>query len=149
MKTNKTFFNGLLLLVLLSIVSCNNNKNSEPLKLSGKWIMTVTEINNQNSIDSSISKTDTTFNSLFRGISYIPDNSEWNFVNDSVLIVSKLNNTMYKPDTLAYKISLNTNTLTLFSGDNTETYPMKILSVKQLELDFGDRDVTYMLNREL
>lgn len=149
MKTNNIFFNGLVLMALLSIVSCNTNKNSEPLKLSGKWIMIVTEINNRNSIDNSISKTDKTFNSLFRGLTNIPDKSEWNFVNDSVLIVSKLNNITYKPDTLTYKISLKSNTLTLFSGDDTETYPIKIFSVNQLELDFGEKDVSYVLNRKL
>ena len=148
MKTNKTFFNGLALLALLSIVSCNTNKNSEPLKLSGKWIMTVTEINNQNSIDNSITKSDTTFNSLFRGISYIPDNSEWNFVNDSVLIVRNLKDQTNKPDTLVYKISLKGDTLMLFSKDGVEKYPLKMLSAERVELDFGDEAFSYQLNKK-
>jgi len=148
MKTNKTFFNGLALLALLSIVSCNTNKNSERLKLSGKWIMTVTEINNQNSIDNSITKSDTTFNSLFRAMTYIPDNSEWNFVNDSLLILSKLNDQTYKPDTLVYKISRKGDTLMLFSKSEVEKFPLKILSADRFELDFGDQTVLYQLNKK-
>ncbi|HAQ37821.1 MAG TPA: hypothetical protein DCQ58_04870, partial [Saprospirales bacterium] len=142
------FFNGLVLLSLLSIVSCNTNKNSEPLKLSGKWIMTVTEVNNQNSIDNSIFKTDTTFNSLFRGLTYIPQNSEWSFVNDSVLIVRTQNNQTYKPDTLVYKISQKGDTLKVFSKDGVEKFPIKALSANRFELDFGDQTVTYQLNRK-
>ena len=149
MKTNKTFFNGLVLLALLSIVSCNTNKNSEPLKLSGKWIMTVTEVNNQNSIDNSIFKTDTTFNSLFRGLKYISDNSEWNFVNDSVLIVRNQNDQTFKPDTLVYRISQKGDTLMVFSNDGVEKFPLKMLSATRFELDFGDQTVSYQLNMEL
>jgi len=79
-------------------------------------------------------------------MTYISDNSEWNFVNDSVLIVRKLNDQTYKPDTLVYKISQNTDTLILFSKDVVEKYPLKILSASWFELDFGDLTVSYQLN---
>lgn len=146
MKANKNFFTGLFLLTIVTILSCNSNNYSEAFRLQGKWLMKVTERGNQNSTFNSITNADTTFNSLFQGMTYIPDNSEWNFVNDSVLIVRKLNDHTYKPDTLVYKISQNTDTLILFSKDVVEKYPLKILSASWFELDFGDLTVSYQLN---
>lgn len=148
MKANKNFFTSLFLLTIVTFLSCNNYNNPKTLKLSGKWIMTVTEINNQNSTANSITKTDTTFNSLFRAMTYIPDNSEWSFVNDSVLIIRNLNKQTYKPDTLVYKVSQKGDTLILFSNDEVENYPIKMQSAKRFELDFGDQTVLYQLNKK-
>jgi hypothetical protein len=79
-------------------------------------------------------------------MTYIPDNSEWNFVNDSLLIVRNLNNQTDKPDTLVYKISQKGDSLLVFSKNEVDKFPLKMLSAERFELDFGDEAFSYQLN---
>jgi len=91
---------------------------------------------------------DTTFNSLFRALSYIPDNTEWNFADDSVLIISKTDNIDYMADTVAYKISRNSDTLLILSDDFVEKFPVRRMDANRFELDFGDPAFSYQLIRK-
>lgn len=144
MKSNKNLLSGLFLSALVAIFSCNSKNNSETFKLHGKWLMTVTE----RSIFNSNLNADTSLNSLFRGISYIPDNSEWYFVNDSILIVCKLNNNTYKPDTLVYKLCQYGDTLMIASKEVVKKYAIHRMDANRFELSFGDRTVSYQLNKK-
>jgi hypothetical protein len=144
MKTKSRFFTGIVLFAIFSFFSCNRSNNTQSLELVGIWVMTVTE-NNQE--ESSV-KSDTTFNSLFNGLKYIPNNSEWNFINDSVMILSRLNDSVYKPDTVFYKINYSGNSLIILSENDELNYPIRILDPNQIELGLGDKTVTCKLTKK-
>lgn len=147
MKTINNSFIQVLLFAFCFILSCTNGKkNNEPV-LSGRFIMSVVEKDKNGTAKKAEAKSDTTFNSLFRAMTYIPDNNELNFVNDSILIVRNLNIQTQKPDTLVYKISQKGDTLQVFSKDWIEKFPLKILSANRFELDFGDQAVLCQLNK--
>ncbi len=148
MKTINSSFIQVLLFAACLIVSCTNGKKNNESNLSGSFIMSVIEKDKNQTGAKAEAKSDTTFNSLFRAMTYIPDNSEWNFVNDSLLIVRNLNNQTNKPDTLVYKISQKGDTLLVFSKNEVDKFPLKMLSAERFELDFGDQTVTYQLNRK-
>lgn len=130
------------------IISCSGGNKVNESILSGRFIMKVYE----RKVDETSSMTeagrDTTFNSLFRELSYIPDNTEWNFADNSVLIVSKKGNDDIKPDTVVYKISSKGDTLLIMSADYVEKFPLKKLDSDRFELDFGDPTVSYQLIRK-
>ncbi|MFN8256482.1 MAG: hypothetical protein U0W24_12370 [Bacteroidales bacterium] len=148
MKTINISFTQVFLFAACFILSCTgNNKNNESI-FSGRFILSVIEKDKNGTATKAKLKSDTTFNSLNRGMAYIPDSSEWNFVNDSVLFLSKLNDLTYKPDTLVYKISRKCDTLMVFSKNEAEKFPLKKLFDDRLELDFGDQNFLCQLNKK-
>lgn len=143
MKTKIKLFSGIISLTALIIFSCIRT-NTKNLDLVGVWVMTVTELNQHETINNS----DTTFNSLYSGLKYIPNSSEWNFINDSALVVSKTIDSADKPDTVIYKINHSGDSLIIISQMEELKYPLKIVNPNQIELDMGDKTVTYNLTKK-
>ena len=133
-----------ILLVLLSL-SCKRSQESQILKFKGILTLTVSEKNLPKSETESEITTDTTFKSLFRGLEYIPDNSEWNFTNDSVLIVSGITNNNAVSDTVIYRINASGNYLLI--GSNLDILKFKILThePERIVLEPEDGNVIYTL----
>lgn len=148
MKTKYKFLTSIILPVVLVIISCSGASKSGESILSGRFIMKVAERNVDETFSMKKAGRDTTFNSLTRALSYIPDNTEWNFADDSVLIISKTDNIDYMPDTVAYKISRNSDTLLILSDDFVEKFPVRRMDANRFELDFGDPAFSYQLIRK-
>ena len=151
MKTNITKFAAIGVLLVLSSLSCKRSQESQDLKFAGIWTLTVSEKNLPNSATESEIKTDTTFKSLFRGLEYIPDNSEWNFTNDSVLIVSNINNINAEYETVKYRLNPSGDYLIIESKQ--DIMKIKILNHEPerivLEPEDGNVIYTLTLNKKL
>jgi hypothetical protein len=52
------------------------------------------------------------------------------------------------PDTVAYKISRNSDTLLILSDDFVEKFPVRRMDANRFELDFGDPAFSYQLIRK-
>lgn len=144
MKAKISKFAVVGVLLVLSSLSCNRSQESQDLKFAGIWTLTVSEKNLPKSETEGEIKTDTTFKSLFRGLEYIPDNSEWNFTNDSMLII-KTNYKPAEPDTVSYRINASGDYLMIESKQDMKK--LKILTHKpdRIVLDPEDGNVIYTL----
>lgn len=144
MKAKISKFAVVGILLVLSSLSCNRSQESQDLKFAGIWTLTVSEKNLPKSETEGEIKTDTTFKSLFRGLEYIPDNSEWNFTNDSMLII-KTNYKPAEPDTVSYRINASGDYLMIESKQDMKK--LKILTHKpdRIVLDPEDGNVIYTL----
>lgn len=133
-----------ILLVLLSL-SCKRSLESQDLKFTGIWTLTVSEKKLPKLETESEIKTDTTFKSLFRGLEYIPDNSEWNFTNDSVLIVSKINNNNTEPETVKYRINPSGDYLIIESKQDMMKLKILTHEPERIVLEPEEGNVIYAL----
>ena len=145
MKAKISKFAVVGVLLVLSSLSCNRSQESQDLKFAGIWTLTVSEKNLPKSETEGEIKTDTTFKSLFRGLEYIPDNSEWNFTNDSVLIVSIINNSNAEPETVIYRIYASGNYLMIGSNQNIMKFKILNHDAARIVLEPEDGNVIYTL----
>lgn len=147
MKTIRIILTAMLLTAGLYIVACTSGRKASDSILSGRFIMQVIERDVDDTVLITEAESDTTFNSFFRALNYIPDNTEWDFTDDSVLIVSKADNDNYEPDTVVYKISRKGDSLLILSGDFVEKFSLRKIDANRVELDFGDPSFSYQLIR--
>lgn len=148
MKAISIFLTAILFLAASFITACSGGKKASESILSGRFTMKVSGRNVDETSSMTEAGRDTTFNSLFRALSYMPDNTEWNFADNSVLIVTKTGNDDFKPDTVVYRISGKGDTLFIMSADFVEKFPVKKLDNDRFELDFGNPAVSYQLIRK-
>ena len=148
MKAISIFLTAILFLAASLVIACTGGRKSSESLLTGSYIMKTIERNVDETLSMTDAGRDTTFNSLFRALSYMPDNTEWNFADNSVLIVTKTGNDDFKPDTVVYKISSKGDTLLIMSADFVEKFPLKKLDADHFELDLGDPTVSYQLIRK-
>ena len=148
MKAKSIFLTAILFLTASFFIACTGGRKASESLLSGRYIMKAIERNVDETFSMTEAGRDTTFNSLFRALTYLPDNTEWNFADNSVLIVCKTGNDYFKPDTVVYKISSKGDTLLIMSADYVEKFPLKKLDADRFELDFGDPTVSYQLIRK-
>jgi hypothetical protein len=127
------------------IISCKNSSNLKEPNLIGNWVMTVKNKSAEGQSLKGINKNDTSFNSLLNSLKYIPNNSKWIFVNDSILIVSRVYDKEKKADTVIYKINNSRDSLIIIS--EKVKYKFSKLSNDQVEVFLGDTTVSYILKR--
>lgn len=148
MKAISILTTAILLSAAFTVIACTGGRKADDSILSGRFTLKVIERSGDETSATAEAEKDTTFNSLFRALKYIPDNTEWDFTDNSVLIVSKKDNGDSEADTVGYKISSKGDSLLILSEDFVEKFALKKIDANRFELDLGDPTVSYQLIRK-
>ncbi len=137
----------IVFITLISIISCKNNQKVDNAYLKGNWKLTISMGNSLNTDEMKKINADSGFHAGLNILGFIPENSKWNFVNDSILIITFQSDVELPPDTINYYLNKNRDSIFISDKTNNESYKLSKYLFNQIKLDLSNNGTLCILTR--
>jgi hypothetical protein len=134
-------------ITLISFTSCKNNHQVDNAYLKGNWKLTISMGNSLNTDDMKKINADSGFHAGLNILGFIPENSKWNFVNDSILIITFQSDVELPQDTINYHLNRNRDSIFISDKTNNESYKLSKYLFNQIKLDLSNNGTLCILTR--
>ena len=131
------------------VTNCKNNQKIDKAYLNGVWKLTISAGNSLDTDEVKKLHADSGFVAGLNILGFVPENSYWNFVNDSTLILSFDNDMHLPPDTAIYHLNKSGDSLIVSDkSSKLEKYKFSKYFANQIKLDLSDNGMLCVLTKQ-